>query len=312
MIAALVPVFLVLIFGIPTAAAIAPVILAGGNETARTLFIFLSPVIFSLSYVLVASTLSRIGRPAIIRGTFPRDLKHPVYGPRRLYALCWTAIYYFTPLYFVCLSLPLLKRALFRAFGYKGETDNTIFPDVWIRDLPLLKIGKKAYVANRASLGSNLCLIDGTTLVDWLWIGDGTMVGHMALFGPGTKAEDQAQLGINSIVGIRCRIRPNAKVGPRANINHGVEIGAGAEIGACAFVGLRAKIGEGVKIPDASNIPAGLQILTQEEADRLFQSESQMLEAVKKMGLQEMISPQKGGDPSNVVSLAKKANSETA
>ena len=35
-----------------------------------------------------------------------------------------------------------LKEKFFRTFGYKGEVNFTIYPKCWLRDLPLLDIGK--------------------------------------------------------------------------------------------------------------------------------------------------------------------------
>ena len=81
-------------------------------------------------------------------GSFPRDLRAPLYRGRRLYGLCWTAVYYFTPVYWLFLTVPLLRRALFRLFGYRGQMDFTVYPDTWIRDLPLLEFGRGAYVGS--------------------------------------------------------------------------------------------------------------------------------------------------------------------
>ena len=47
------------------------------------------------------------------------------------------------PIYFVALSHPVAQAALtFRLFGYRGQMDFTVYPDTWIRDLPLLDFGQ--------------------------------------------------------------------------------------------------------------------------------------------------------------------------
>ena len=38
----------------------------------------------------------------------------------------------------------LYPRDVFRIFGYRGSMDFTIYPDTWIRDLPLLDFGEGA------------------------------------------------------------------------------------------------------------------------------------------------------------------------
>src|SRR5690606_32657555 len=101
---------------------------------------------------LISGLLSCPFQSAIIPGRFPRDLGESIYARRRLYGLCWTLVYYCKPVYAGWLAVPALKRLLFRLFGYRGPTDFTVYPDTWIRDLPLLHFGSGVYVANRATL----------------------------------------------------------------------------------------------------------------------------------------------------------------
>jgi hypothetical protein len=49
----------------------------------------------------------------------------------------------------------------FRLFGYRGSMKFTVYPDTWIRDLPLLMFGEGAYVSNRATLRTNIVLSNG-------------------------------------------------------------------------------------------------------------------------------------------------------
>jgi UDP-3-O-[3-hydroxymyristoyl] glucosamine N-acyltransferase len=231
--------------------------------------------------VLIAGGLSRITISAVIPGLFPRELSHKVYGPRRLYALCWTSVFYFTPLYYLCVSFSFLKNFLFRLFGYKGQLDFTIAPDVWTRDLPLLNLESKAYVANKCTLGTNICLSNNKTLVGQVSIGKGSMVGHMSMIAPGVVLGDNVDLGVGNAVGIRTRIDSKTHAGPVVSIHHGVHIKENVEIGACSYVGLRAVIGPNIKLPAGANIPAGAVIEQQADVDQYFSSESRILQETR-------------------------------
>jgi carbonic anhydrase/acetyltransferase-like protein (isoleucine patch superfamily) len=235
------------------------------SPTMRWAYLLLAPSLFLIIYALTAALLSRFGTSAIIKGSFPRNLRHPVYGRRRIYGFCWNAIYYCTPLYFLCLAFPTTRGLLFKAFGYKASNDITIFPDTWLRDLPLLRFGAKAYIANRSTIGTNMCLSNGKIMVDEVRVGEGSMVGHMALMGPGATMEAKSELGISAAIGIRAKLQQGAKAGSCVTLFHGADIGPGAEVGACSYIGLRAKIGPNVKVPPCTNITAGTVVNNQEE-----------------------------------------------
>ena len=104
---------------------------------------------------------------------------------RRLYGICWTSVYYFKPVYGIILSIPWSKTIVFRLFGYKGALDISIYPDTWIRDLPMLRVESGAYIANRATLGTNINLVDGNTIIGNITLKKGSMVGHLTKVGMG-------------------------------------------------------------------------------------------------------------------------------
>jgi UDP-3-O-[3-hydroxymyristoyl] glucosamine N-acyltransferase len=211
-------------------------------------------VTYGLVYVLVAGLLSLRHQHAIKPGRFKRSLSDPAYAHRRLYGLCWTAVYYFTPLYFVILSVPLLKTAVFRLFGYRGNTDFTIYPDTWIRDLPVLSIGKGAYLSNRATIGTNIAFRNGTLLVDKVTVGDGALVGHLALLAPGAEIHANAEVGVGSAIGLKAVVADSAKVGVVSVIDHGAILRTGAVVGTHVHVGVGARLEPGVRVPSGSNI----------------------------------------------------------
>jgi len=265
---ALVPVYLCLITGVPLAVALYPV-LAARSAWARLSLLVIAPAVYTLLFVLIAGGLSRITARAIVPGRFPRDLNHPVYGPRRLYALCWTAVYYCSPIYHAVLAVPPLRRAVFRLFGYRGSMDFTTYPDSWLRDLPLLDIEAGAYLANRATIGTNICLRNGDIIVAPVRVRRGALVGHLAIVGPGTTVGEEAEVGAGAVVGMRARIGRGAKVGVCSRVGHGVVLGAGCEVGPVTSVGNRAVIADGVVLPPGCVVPAFTKVKSQEDVAAL-------------------------------------------
>lgn len=276
MVPALVPILLLFIFAIPMSVALYPVIHVQ-SEWAKIIALLIAPVSFVLLFMTCSGLLSKIFQKGIIAGTFPRELSHPIYGIRRLYGLCWTAVYYFTPIYFILLSVPLLKKILFRLFGYNGSTEFTVYPDTWIRDLPLLKIGKGAYLSNRSTIGTNICLKSGGILVEGIEIDQGGLVGHMAMLAPGVCVGEGAEIGVGSGIGIRSRIQKDSKVSPNTTINHGVMVGQNCDIGTMSYIGIRSVIRDQIKIPAGANIPAGSVLNSQKDVESYLNSETQLL-----------------------------------
>ncbi|RZK99033.1 MAG: hypothetical protein EOO89_31520, partial [Pedobacter sp.] len=183
------------------------------------------------------------------------------------------AIYYFTPLYWLLLSNRFTKRILFRGFGYKGSLDFTTYPDTWIRDLPILKLGIGVYLANKATIGTNLCLADGTIYVAPITIGDHSVVGHMCMIAPGLRMGRNSELGSGSALGVRVTIGDRVNVGPCAGINHYAKIANGVKIGAQSYIGIRAQINvEGMTIPAFSNIPANSVINAEDDLQEILRS----------------------------------------
>lgn len=81
---------------------------------------------------------------------------------------------------------------------------HTVYPDTWIRNLPL-EIGECAQVPNRATLGTNMCLHDGTILVDEVRIGEGALIGHLSMIAPGAVIGDHAEVGVGTPSCLRYR-----------------------------------------------------------------------------------------------------------
>lgn len=231
-----------------------------------TLALLMCPFLYSLAFALVAGLLSIPHQRGIIPGRFPRTVSNNVYFHRRLYGLCWTALFYFKPVYYLVLMIDPLRRCVFRIFGYRGSLNFTVYPDTWIRDLPLLKLGNGAYISNRATLGTNLVLTNGRILSDFITVEDGACVGHMSMLAPGVHVGRKAEVGVGCGIGIQTRIGDNAKVGPTSVLEHAVHIGAGTMVGTMAFIGSGSNVGPNLSIPAASLIPSRSRVTTISEA----------------------------------------------
>lgn len=260
----------------------APYILVDSeSKLVNTLLMAVGLILFVIFSVLIAGFISLHGKKAIKRGKFPRNLDHPIYCKRRVYGTCWTQLFYFKPIYSIILSVPALKWLAFRLFGYKGSLDITLYPDTWIRDLPILNFGAKTYLSNRATIGSNMCLNDGSILVDGISIGEGAMVGHLVMVAPGNKIGAKSEIGVGTALGIRVRIGLSSIIKPTCAINHGVVIGDSCDIGPHSYIGLKTVIGNNIVLPAGSNIPNGSAIMNQDEANSFYSSETKKLEATR-------------------------------
>jgi carbonic anhydrase/acetyltransferase-like protein (isoleucine patch superfamily) len=252
---ALIPVYHLAIPGTALAVAGAPVLAAPSIAT-QLVGLVLAPALFAVTYVTIAGLLSRPHQRSIVPGRFPRSLDHPIYIDRRLYGLCLTAVYYFTPLYAAVLYVPAFRRYFFRLFGYKGDLDFTIHPDTWIRDLPLVRFGKGAYVANQSTIGTNIIAADNHIWVDRVEVGAGTTIGSHSLIAPGAQIGANVEIGIRTILGLKVRIRDGVSVGPDSAIGHGAVLGEGASIGRRSEIDLRARVAPGASVPPFSRILA--------------------------------------------------------
>ena len=267
---ALVPTYLILITGLPLVmaglfAATAPSVIWG----VAALMLF--PAIYGVGYVLMAGVLARLTRASIVPGRYPRSLGHSIYGPRRLYALCWTALYYCGPLYHAVLAIPFAKRVVFRLFGYRGSLDFQTYPDTWLRDLPLLTIGKGAYLSNKATISPNMCLKNGKIIVLPVSIGARTMIGHLTMIAPGVDIGADSEVGVGAALGINVSVGMHTLVDHEVILDHDVAIGDRCVIGTRSYVGRKAVIRSGIRIPPGSVVPARTILTTQADADALLE-----------------------------------------
>ncbi len=265
------PVLFLIVF-LPIAITGLPFILSGQNRFFQWIAIGLSPIVYTSIYIVLCGSIAKIFSGHILPGTWPREPRFYLYAPRKIYGLCWTAIYYFKPLYWLIVYIPALQKIVFWFFGYRGSTDFTTYPDCWIRDLPMLRIGANAYLSNRATLATNICLPDGTPkgkiMVGKIEIGQNTVIGHLAVVCLDTFIDEHSEIGIGAFVGLGVKIGKKSKVGPRAYINHGVVIEDDVTIGATSYLGTKTRIQSGIKIPYGTMIPSHVVISTQDQIKR--------------------------------------------
>ncbi len=251
-------------------------------------------IFFLFGFPIISGILSIPFRSGVKSGLLPRTISNNKYFFRRLHAANWVAVYYFAPIYQMVLALPALFAAVFRLFGYKGSFKITVFPDTWLRDLPLLKISDGVYMANKSTIGTNLCLTNGKILVDGIELGEGAMVGHLAALGPGVRLGKKSQVGVNCGIGVRTKLAENVDIGLYGFVHHGVSIGANTVVGANSFIGLRAKIGNDLVLPPGTNIPGGSMILTKEDLQKHLREEKVALASLRVAAVNELATGIKG------------------
>jgi len=234
---------------------------AGGRF--QNLLVLLSPLVWTSMFILASGVLSIAHQSSIVAGKFRRDVADPLYFHRRMYGLCWASVYYNKPVYFLCLSLPPLKRLAFRLFGYRGSMSFTVYPDTWIRDLPLLHFENGVYVSNRVTLGSNVVLSNGSLLVEGITLGPNSLVGHLSMLAPGVELAAGAEVGVGCEIGIRTKLGREAFVGPSSTIEHSVRLGAMTRIGCHSYIGSGSTIDDGAQIACASVIASRSRIQVQ-------------------------------------------------
>lgn len=266
-IAALAILCTILIHGVPLLFCIIPFVL----ETplwVRVLQILVAPVEYALLMGVVGGLLSLPTHRAIVKGVFPRKTGHPVYAMRKIYGTCWTSIYYFKPAYSIILGIPIFKRIVFRLFGYKGSMNFTIYPDTWLRDLPLLRFEDGVYIANRSTVGTNICLKDGNILVNGLTLKKDAILGHLSILAMGCTIGERTEIGLDIAIGLHTKIGSDCNIGTTSVISHKCRIGNNVDIGVYSFIGTGSEIADGISLPSCTHLPDGTKILVQSDVHK--------------------------------------------
>ena len=193
----------------------------------------------------------------IKKGHFKRDEQTPDYKSRLIYTEKLRSFVYNPAIMNEILSDWDLKRLFFRTFGYKGSLDFTIYPNAWLRDLPLLDIGEGCYLADNILLGTNMVSHNQQFIdVGPITIGDRTIFNQRCAVGNDVTIGKDCRIGFSVGIGIRCTIGDNVSIGEYSFIAHGVKVGKNVTIGQCSHIGNMIIVEAGVVLPPNTKIPA--------------------------------------------------------
>lgn len=240
-----------LVIGVPFTAA-AEVHAALADVVGSALATGVAAIVAVLLFALVPGVLSLPHQRWIVPGRMPTDVGVRAYFHRRLYGLCWTSLYYNQFVYWLVLSLPWSKIAVLRLFGYRGAARFTVYPDTWIRDLPLLDIGEGAYLSNKATIGTNMITREGEIIVDRITVGPRALVGHLAAIGPGTRLEAGSEAGVGALIGLRAKLDRGATLAHGTILDHGARMGANTKMRPGAYVGSASSVAADLVLPAMS------------------------------------------------------------
>lgn len=193
----------------------------------------------------------------IKEGRFKRESQNPNYLSRLEYTKT-LRLFVYNP---ACMNTILmdaeLKELFFRTFGYRGNVNFTIYPNAWLRDLPLLDIGKNTYLADGILLGTNQVSTDQQFItVGKISIGDHTIIDQRGAIGYSTNIGKNCTLGLRFAIGIKGSIGNNTSTGEMVAIGHGVKIGNNVSIGQGTIIGNMSTIDDDITIGLGKTIPA--------------------------------------------------------
>ena len=189
-------------------------------------------------------------------GRFPRRPEHPVYKDRLYYTQALRAYLYNPALLNIIFSDAPLKTLFFRTFGYQGPMDFTIYPNVWLRDLPLLHFGERVYLGDGLLLGTNQVSIDQARLtVGPISIGADTVLDQQVALGYSSHIGASCHLGFRAGLGIHCVVGDNSKIEETVVIGHGVQLGQSVTVKQRAHIGNMSVVDDGLTVEASQIVP---------------------------------------------------------
>jgi acetyltransferase-like isoleucine patch superfamily enzyme len=190
-------------------------------------------------------------------GKFERNRADKDYNDRIVYTMELRNFLYNPAVLNVIFSDQELKAKFFRAFGYRGNVNFTIYPKCWLRDLPLLDIGQNVYLGDNILLGTNQVTPGQKILVvGHIKIGDNCIFNQGCSVGGGTNIGKDGIIGFEVGIGFRNNIGDNVKIGERSTVGHGNRIGDNVTIGYTCKIGNFCIIEDGVEITEMTDIPS--------------------------------------------------------
>lgn len=193
---------------------------------------------------------------AITPGRFRRDSANEIYQLRGVYTNRLRKFVYNPVLLEVIFGNSELKNLFFRTFGYRGQTNFTIYPYCWIRDLALLDIGERVYLGDGIVLGTNQVSTDQDFLtVDRITIGARTIFDQQCMVGYGAQIANDCIIGVRVAIGMKTSIGEGSIIRPNASVSHHCKLGNNVKVGINTLIGEFSIIEDGVEIADCSYIP---------------------------------------------------------
>jgi len=190
-------------------------------------------------------------------GKFVRDTNDPDYNDRIIYTKELRNFIYNPAVLNVVFGDQELKEKFFRAFGYKGSVNFTIYPKCWLRDLPLLDIGENVYLGDNILLGTNQVTPDQKTLVvGTIKIGDNSIFNQGCTVGGKSSIGNDCIIGFETAMGFGNTIGNNTQLGERVTIGHCNKIGSDVKIGYMCKIGRFCIIEDGVEIDEMTEVPS--------------------------------------------------------
>jgi len=191
-------------------------------------------------------------RPGRVR----RDVQDPEYRLRSRYTASLRRFMYNPALLEVVFAEAELKTLFFRTFGYKGQTEFTVYPNAWLRDLPLLDLGQRCYLGDGIILGTNQVAVDQQYLVvDRISIGATTVFDQHCMVGYGSRVGSGCVIGARVMIGMKTRIGDAVLVRPASGVGHHCRLGNRVRIGHDVMVGAFSVVEDDVIVSDYSRIP---------------------------------------------------------
>lgn len=190
-------------------------------------------------------------------GKFVRDSNDPDYKDRLVYTEALRSFLYNPAVLNVVFGEKELKEKFFRAFGYTGKVNFTIYPKCWLRDLPLLNIGDNVYLADNVLLGTNQVSPDQKSIVvGKIEIGDNCIFNQGCTVGGKTRIAKNCIIGFESAIGFGNSLGENVSIGERVTVGHCNKIGSNVKLGFMCKIGRFCVIEDGVEIEEMTDIPS--------------------------------------------------------
>ncbi len=189
-------------------------------------------------------------------GSFERTKNSPDYQSRVIYTKELRNFVYSPATLNIIFTDPIIKSLFFKTFGYNGQADFTLYPNCWLRDLPLLNFGKDVYLGDGILLGTNQIDSDQNSIrVGKIAIGDRTIFDQKCAIGLNTSIGKDCIIGYHVSIGLKCTIGDDTKVEALTVIGHGTTIGKNVHIQIHSKIGNFVLIEDGLTVPEFSCIP---------------------------------------------------------